>query len=397
MSYERPYEGVKVVDLSQGIAGPYCGMLLAQHGADVVKVEPLQGDWARVLGTPTSDHTEFSFIGSLGKRSLAIDLKSPEAPEIIDALVADADVFLEGFRPGVIDRLGFGRERLMELNPGLIYVSVSGFGQVGPMRDKPAMDPVLQAFTGFMMDNVGHDDIPHRCTTIINDMSTALYAFQAVAPALHAKRDTARGRFIDVSLMRGAANLSAIRIMMASHRELQKSVGAPPSGIHKTSDGWLQLVIIKDSDFHLLCDLLGLEHLKNDDSLLGLPARLERGDSLRAPFSEILLTKPAVYWRDMFTESGLQNEVLHEFGEFLEHPQVSATEIFSYLELAGLDTPLPIPNPPGIPKIEADTPTGTSPVTGQHCDEVLAELGYDADAIGDFRQRGVIRTWTLST
>ena len=106
MSFERPYAGVKVVDLSQGIAGPYCGTLLAQHGADVIKVEPLQGDWARVLGTATANHTEFSFLGSLGKRSLAIDLKCGEAPAIIDALVAGADVFMEGFRPGVIDRLG---------------------------------------------------------------------------------------------------------------------------------------------------------------------------------------------------------------------------------------------------------------------------------------------------
>ena len=115
MSFERPYEGIKVVDLSQGIAGPYCAMLLAQHGADVIKVEPHQGDWARMLGTPVHDHTEFSFVSNMGKRSLAIDLKSEEAPAIIDALVERADVFLEGFRPGVIDRLGFGHERLMAL------------------------------------------------------------------------------------------------------------------------------------------------------------------------------------------------------------------------------------------------------------------------------------------
>ncbi|MFP6749781.1 MAG: CoA transferase [Alphaproteobacteria bacterium] len=394
MSHDRPYEGVKVVDLSQGIAGPYCGMLLAQHGAEVIKVEPLQGDWARVLGTPTSDHTEFSFLGSLGKRSLAIDLKSGEAPAIIDALVANADIFLEGFRPGVIGRLGFGHERLLKLNPGLIYVSISGFGQVGPLRDKPAMDPVLQAFTGFMMDNVGHDGIPHRANTIINDMATALYAFSAVAPALHAKRDGAPGRFLDVSLMRAAANLTAIRIMTASHREVSKTAGSPPSGIHLTAKGWLQLVIIKDGDFHTLCDLLGLDDLRADDSLLGLPARLERGESLRLRFSEIFLTKPAAYWRDMFTEAGLQNEVLQSFEQFLDHPQVSATELFSYLELAGLEKPLPIPNPPGIPRIEAGTPTGSSPVTGQHCDEVLGELGYDADAIAGLRDRGVIRTWT---
>jgi crotonobetainyl-CoA:carnitine CoA-transferase CaiB-like acyl-CoA transferase len=392
MSYERPYEGVKVVDLSQGIAGPYCGMLLAQHGADVIKVEPLQGDWARVLGTPTSDHTEFSFLGSLGKRSLAIDLKSKEAPAVIDALVAGADIFMEGFRPGVIDRLGFGHERLMTLNPNLVYLSVSGFGQIGPMRGKPAMDPVLQAFTGFMMDNQGNDGIPHRTNTIINDMSTALYAFSAVAPALHAQRQGEGGRYLDVSLMRGAANFTGIRITTASHRALQRA-GSPPSGIHATAEGWIQLVIIKDSDFQLVCELMGLDDLKDDDSLIGLPARMEHGALLQQRFGPAFLTKSADQWRDIFTEAGLQNEVLLSFDEFLAHPHVGETELFSYLDLPGLERPLAIPNPPGLPKLEPGTATATSPVTGQHCAEVLAEIGYDEAAVADLRERGVIRTW----
>lgn len=392
MSYDRPYEGIKVVDLSQGIAGPYCGMLLAQHGADVIKVEPLQGDWARVLGTPTSDHTEFSYLGSLGKRSLAIDLKSPEAPAIVDALVAEADLFMEGFRPGVIDRLGFGHERLMQMNPNLVYLSISGFGQTGPMRNKPAMDPVLQAFTGFMMDNKGNDGIPHRTNTIINDMSTALYAFSAVAPALHAQKNGADGRYLDVSLMRAAANFTGIRITTASHRELQRA-GAPPSGIHATKDGWLQLVIIKDSDFRRVCELMGLDDLKDDAGLSGLPARMEQGERLLARFAPVFLTRPASEWQALFTEAGLQNEVLLSFDEFLAHPHVGETELFSYLELPGLERPWPIPNPPGLPKIEPGTSYGTSPFTGQHCDEVLGGLGYDGDAIADMRNRGVIRTW----
>lgn len=393
MSFERPYEGVKVVDLSQGIAGPYCGMLLAQHGADVIKVEPLQGDWARVLGTAVSNHTEFSFLGGLGKRSLAIDLKSAEAPAIIDALVADADIFMEGFRPGVIDRLGFGHERLMKLNPGLIYLSVSGFGQTGPLRGKPAMDPVLQAFTGFMMDNKGHDGIPHRVNTIVNDMSTALYAFQAIAPALYSKRDDGRGRFIDASLMRSAANLSTIRIMAASRGNLDNAPRTAPSGVFQTADGWLQLVILQDKDFHELCDALDLGDLKSDPSLQGNEARLAQVEMLLARVGAVLLTQPASHWRDLFTEAGLQNEMLQDFQQFLDHPQVAETELFSWLDLAGLDGPLPIPNPPGIPKIKGGTPTGTSPVTGQHNDEVLGALGLDPAAIADLRQRGVITTW----
>ena len=394
MSFERPYEGIKIVDMSQGIAGPYCAMLLAQHGAEVIKVEPHQGDWSRMLGTPTNDHTEFSFVANMGKRSLAIDLKSRDAPEIIDALVEEADVFLEGFRPGVIDRLGFGHERLMKLNSGLIYVSISGFGQTGSLRDKPAMDPVLQAFSGFMLDNAGQDGTPHRANTVINDMSTALYAFQAVAPLLYAKRDGAPGRYFDISLMRGAACLQAIRIMAASRGELSLVARTAPSGIFRCADGWIQLVIMQDRDFDALCDILAFGDLKSDRSLRGNEARLARADELSERVSEILLTEPAAHWRELFTDAGLQNEILQTYQQFLEHPQVIETELFSPVGLPGLAKPLPIPNPPGIPKILCGTPTGISPVTGQHSDEILAGLGYKEIEIADLRNRGVVTTWT---
>ncbi len=393
MSFERPYEGVKVVDLSQGIAGPYCGMLLAQHGADVIKVEPLQGDWSRVLGKATNNQTEFSILGNMGKRSLALDLKSPDAPVILDALVADADIFMEGFRPGVIDRLGFGPKRLQALNPGLIYMSISGFGQTGPLRDKPAMDPILQAFTGFMRDNAGPDGIPHRANTIIVDMSTALYAFQAVAPALYGKLVDGRGRYIDVSLMVSAANLSAIRMMSSTVSGSTKvAPRTAPSGVFQTGDGWLQLVILQDKDFLTLCDILGLEDLKADLSLRNVEARLAKADMLLARVGATLRTKPAVYWRDLLTEAGLQNELLQDFQQFLHHPQVTETELYSWFDLAGLN--MPIPNPPGMPKIDPTTPRGAAPATGQHSDEVLTALGYDADAIADLRQRGVVTSWT---
>ena len=164
MSHEKPYAGLRVVDLSQGIAGPYCAMLLAQYGADVIKVEPPEGDWARVLGPRYGSHTAFSVIGNLGKRGIVLDLKQEGDKETLRRLLRTADVFMEGFRPGVAARLGFDFETVKALAPGIIYVSVSGFGQTGPLSAKPAMDPVLQAFTGFTHENKGHDGIPHRAS-----------------------------------------------------------------------------------------------------------------------------------------------------------------------------------------------------------------------------------------
>jgi hypothetical protein len=156
MSYDAPFAGLKVVDLSQGVAGPYCGMLLAQHGADVIKVEPTgEGDWSRTLGRRYGGHTAYSIPTNLGKRSIALDLKSDEGKDVLWRLIGGADVLLEGFRPGVLDRLGFGYAAVAKREPRILYLSVSGFGQTGPLAGRPAMDPVLQAFTGLMMDNKG--------------------------------------------------------------------------------------------------------------------------------------------------------------------------------------------------------------------------------------------------
>jgi crotonobetainyl-CoA:carnitine CoA-transferase CaiB-like acyl-CoA transferase len=187
MSYKKPYEGLKVIDFSQGVAGPYCGMLLAQQGAEVIKVEPMDGDWARNLGQEYGEHSAFSVAANLGKKSIVIDLKNQKSLQIIDKIIKDVDVFIEGFRPGVIDKLGLGYERLKKNNPKLIYLSISGFGQKGPMSKKPAMDPVIQAFTGFMSENKGPDNIPHRTPVIIFDMATALYAMQIISATIFAR------------------------------------------------------------------------------------------------------------------------------------------------------------------------------------------------------------------
>jgi crotonobetainyl-CoA:carnitine CoA-transferase CaiB-like acyl-CoA transferase len=162
MSYDAPFAGLKVVDLSQGVAGPYAAMLLAQYGADVIKVEPPEGDWARALGKRYGDLTAFSIAANLGKRAIVLDLKTDEGRATARKLAAGADVFLESFRPGVAARLGVGYPDVAALSPRVIYLSVSGFGQTGPDAERPAVDTVFQAFTGIMSVNRGGDGIPHR-------------------------------------------------------------------------------------------------------------------------------------------------------------------------------------------------------------------------------------------
>ena len=182
MSYEKPYAGLKVVDASLGIAGPHCGMLLALYGADVVKIEPLFGDWVRPLGTTYGDHSALSIAYGRGKRSVALDLKSPGGTEIAHRLAQDADVFIESFRPGVADRLGLGYAALKATNPRLLYVSVSGFGQAGPSANLPCTDLVAQAFSGLISVNTGADGIPHRVGFTVVDVLTGPAPADLLAP-----------------------------------------------------------------------------------------------------------------------------------------------------------------------------------------------------------------------
>ena len=188
-THEVPYRGLRVLDFGQGIASPYCAMLLGVYGADVIKVEPPEGDWSRYLGTTYGSHTTLSAVYNRGKRSLCLDLKQEQGIAIARQLARDSDVFIEGFRPGVAARLGIGYEELARDNPGLIYLSVSGFGQSGPYTKASGIGfRRVGAFSGLVSINVGNDKTPHRVGTTISDVATGVYAFQAIATAVRARR-----------------------------------------------------------------------------------------------------------------------------------------------------------------------------------------------------------------
>ncbi len=390
MSYDAPFAGLKVVDLSQGVAGPYCGMLLAQHGADVIKVEPVgEGDWARTLGRRYGSHSAYSIPTNLGKRSIALDLKSAQGKEVLWRLIAGADVLLEGFRPGVLDKLGFGYAAVAEREPRILYLSVSGFGQTGPFAGRPAMDPVLQAFTGLMMDNKGEDGIPHRVPFVVIDMSTALYAFQALSAALYARRSETKGRHIAVSLLEAASAVQVIRMMMV-YLEGEQVRRSMPSGVFKTADGWLQFLVVRQDSWVKFCRIvLERPELAADPRFADDAARMTNEAELMGIVRPAIAEKPTAHWAERLREADIMHERLNSFREFLRSPQAEAIGLVSWLE-PGTPEPVPVPNIAGIAPFVKGTARATTPTLGQHTREVLAEHGFSAADITRLMESKVV-------
>ena len=390
MSYQKPFKGLKVIDFSQGVAGPYCGMLLAQHGAEVIKVEPKDGDWARNLGQEYGEHSAFSVAANLGKKSIIIDLKNKKSQTILDKIIKLSDIFIEGFRPGVITRLGYDYDRLKKINPKLIYLSISGFGQTGPMSHKPAMDPVLQAFTGFMSENKGPDDIPHRTPVIIFDMTTALYATQLISASLYARTNEKFGRKIEISLMEAAAAMQSIRLM-SGYMEGPYTHASSPSGTFKTKDGWIQIIVVKNHEFIKFCNAVGWKKFINDKRFVSNAERRKHEAILSREVQKLFIKEKTDYWKNLLNDYEVQNEKVQNYKEFIESEQTKALNLISWLKQPTTGTLWPVPNIPGMPKLEDSDILSKAPSLGQHSKEILKSLGYTDSQIENFISERVIK------
>src|SRR3954471_3533294 len=294
---DLPFEGVKVLDLSQGVAGPDCGMHLARNGADVIKVEPTgSGCWSRQLGRPVGDHTAHSVIVNRAKRSLAVDLKTDQGVAIVQRLAKQCDVFIQNYRVGKIDKFALDYESVKKSNPEVVYLSITGFGPKGPRCDQPATDSVMQAYTGMMSINRGPTGVPQRIEMLAIDFSTGLYAFQAVAAALYRKAMKGRGAHIETSLLECSLALQEGSMM---EHPLQGGVAEPigmPVGMFKTKDGFMSVNARRDEHFKRFAKLLGHEEWIDDARYVNAAARVKNRDALMAELRPILETKTSDEW-----------------------------------------------------------------------------------------------------
>lgn len=393
MSYAAPYAGLKVIDLSQGVAGPYCAMMLAQYGANVIKVEPTDtGDWARGLGTKYGDHTAYSIPANVGKRSIALDLKQETGRAVLWRLIGGADVFVQGFRPGVIERLGFGYAAVAEREPRILYLSVSGFGQQGPLAERPAMDPVLQAYTGMMSENRGHDGIPHRIPFISIDMSTAIFSFSAVAAALHARQHEPLGRHIDASLMQAAAGVQVVRLMSSYLEGGAVRPAIPPSGVYQTKDGFMSITVVRPWEWDAYCKAVDQPAFGANTHFQTSVGREPHAGEIDSVLRPLLATDTTAAWSAKFTEHRVMHEALNSYSEFLQQPHVAASGAVAWTQHPHVPQAIPLPNLIGMTPFQDGSPRTVAPSKGEHGVAILSEHGYSRSEIDTLIQAGVLVT-----
>ena len=391
MSHEFPLEGIRVVDASQGIAGPSAGMMLARYGADVIKVEPRAGDWSRGITAGRDGMSAMALATNVGKRSIALDLKQPEGAALLQRLAQRADIFIENFRTGVMERLGFAYSQMCAYNPAVIYLSVTGFGQVGPMQSQPATDAILQAFAGMMSINKGRQDgVPHRLECWPIDIHSGQLAFQAVMMALYARRDSGRGRYIDASLLQGAASLQTVR--MIEHVMTGGATvagGSFPVATFRTADGSVNVSVLKDHLWPPFCRMIGRPEWADDPALATGAGRRARGDEILQVAGAAFATQPSEFWCAQMREAGILNERVNTYAELFEHPQTEATGVFTWSDqsVAGR---VPHPNVPGAQPLTADAPQSRVPRIGEHTRAVLAELAFDDRAVQRLLDQAVV-------
>ena len=380
-SLPPPLDGVRVVDLTSYIAGSYSAMMLADLGAAVTKVESLEGDSFRELP---------GFFGwNRGKRSIALNLKTLEGREIVERLAREGDVVMENWRPGVADRLGVGHEHLLEINPRLIYCSVTAFGSTGPYVDRPGFDPLLQAMGG-LMTLQGFGGPPQYLRTAPTDYYTAAIAAQAVLAALFARHRTGRGQRIETSLLRGVLALqSGIAIDYPGKPTLLRE--NPTYRLYQGSDAqWFFVACGNQSFWVKLCTALGMQEFADDPRFASWLLRIQNSEALLPIIEKRFGEKPRAEWLEILAAHDIPCAPVKTIQEFMNDPGVRHQDMvheYDHPDVGRLRVM-------GQPLAFAGTPTrdpGPPPTLGQHTDQVLRELGYDATAVNDLRTRKVVR------
>jgi crotonobetainyl-CoA:carnitine CoA-transferase CaiB-like acyl-CoA transferase len=394
----RPLDGVRVVDVTQEAAGPLTGRLLAEMGADVVHVEPLRGDNGRNTTTPFLGREGiFHQLGNRSKRGLAVDLSSAAGQEVLRRLAVRADVLINGTARGTLERLGLGYDELSALNDQLVYASLTGYGPEGPLGGTPGYDVVVQAFTGIMNR---HEDGPRLTGFLYADTATPLVLVNGILLALMARPTIGRGQLVETSLLQGALHmLTNFMLWVEDDPILSRTApskgstrGADPTtAVYGCADGsHLMLSAWNDAQFVKLCHALDVPHIAEDPNYRTRPQRAAAFTELTELFDGLLGHRTAAEWVEALAPLGIPCQVVAEGPRTIfDHPQLAANDMLVELQHPTKGRM----RQPNYPVRLSETPAavdGPAPLLGQHTDEVLAEVGYDAEDIARLRADGIV-------
>ena len=390
--------GIRVLDLTNVLAGPFCAYQLALLGADVVKIEvPDGGDLARQLGADpalNARHMGASFLAqNAGKRSVTLNLKKAEGKDVLRRLVESADVLVENFRPGVMARLGLAYQDLAAVNPRLVYCAISGFGQEGPMKTAPAYDQNIQVLSGLMSVTGTPESAPLRSGYPVADTLAGMTAAFAIASALVRRNATGEGAFVDVSMLGVALTAMgwAVSNYLIAGVEPQPqgndNFTAAPSGAFKAKDGLINIAANKQEQFEALARVLGRDDLVTDPRFEKRESRKRHRDALKVELEATLGTRNCADWETLLNQIGVPAGAVLSVPQALALPQVQHRQLLKTFEqVSGMDGPLTVART-GFKMSSGDPDVDTPPPRlGEHTDQILAAAGYSEAEVAELRR-----------
>ena len=390
-----PFEGVKIVDLTTMLSGPWATSILGDQGADVIKVEvPGKGDHVRSLGNQRGGMSSMFLNINRNKRSVTLDLKKPEGRDLLLRIAETADVFVQNFRPGVVERLGVGYEDVAGVNPNIVYMSLSGFGEKGPWVHKPVYDPVIQALSGLTTIQAGSDEErPRLVRTVLPDKFSAMTASQAIGAALFRRERTGRGQHVRLSMLD-----AILQFLWASDYGAQTYPDAEVSNqaaasfidlIYETKDGYMTVAVMSDREWHGLCKALEREEWLEDERFATPSARDEHVDERLELTQQVLLERTTDEWMRILEACGVPCAPALTRNGVVEHPQVVASEVLVETEHPAAGRLRQTRNAARFQGSPAIHRAG-APQLGEHCTEVLSALGLSEAEIVALHKRGII-------
>jgi crotonobetainyl-CoA:carnitine CoA-transferase CaiB-like acyl-CoA transferase len=393
-----PLAGIRVLDLTSVVSGPLATMFLADQGAEVIKIEPLGGDITRRSRQSISASGEFSalFVSSnRGKRSLALDLKRPEAAKIMRKLIASSDVLVQNFRPGTMERLGFGEPALRDLNPRLIYVSISGVGESGPYARKRVYDPIIQGLSGFAdLQADPKTRRPQMIRTIVADKTTAIFAAQAVTAALFARERTGEGQHIRLAMLDTMIAYlwpeAMTQYTVVGREATTADPTARPDLIFETADGYITVGTISDSEWLGFCAASGRSGLADDPRFNTPGGRAVNATERILLMAEIIKERPTAEWLRQLDANDVPSAPVLRRNEVIANEQVVARELIIELDHPDIG---PVRQPVPAARFER-TPAriqGPAPRIGEHSAAILSELGLEAGEIERLATEKIVR------